>query len=198
MTTSGGCSGRLTCQFISTTTSRIGIEPTDAKVVRLECSQCYWWVDDEGLLNIAGKFEARSLFGGKFDRALYISFVPGVPSQGVGRDYKVNRNTVRAFVKYPPSMLRLKSTYGIMGVEHRDSGGLVGAFRANMLMQQASYLGGWGKSSPYLVFGTFSAVEDRVKGMSIRSKSEEEGFDRSSARAIKRRETFTSSRPVIK
>jgi len=193
-----GCSGRLTSHFVSKNTSTIMVEPTDAKVITLHCDQCYWWIDDQGEFKIAGKGEEFSLLGERYQRSFYISFAFDEPSQGIGKNYKANFETVRGLIRRSGSQYRFKSLYGIVGTENRSGERIAGAFRVNVSLQSSSLLGGWSKPSAYLIFGTFNAVHDPQAGARILEVTEADGFDRtdeSKPNAIRRLSPATS--PVL-
>lgn len=179
-----GCSGRLECSFVSTNITRISVNPTNAKAFPFKCSECYWWIDSDGMLNIAAKGVKSSLLGtifrgfGGFDSSFLFSMVLGEPSQGVGKDFRANWNTVRGLVNVGPNTTRVKSTYGITGIEHRDGGIIEGAYRINVVAQGPQFLGGWKSASSYLIFGTFRAIRSSERGSPIRVLAEKEGYDR--------------------
>lgn len=173
-----GCSGRMTCHFVTLNMKSIAVEPTDAKVTPMECTTCTWWVDDQGRLNVAGWFQNASLLDKRLDRTFYLSFVLGRPSKGVGKNYIANLSTARAYIKTPLNVYGLKSSYGIVGIEHRNGDTLVGAFRINARLYARRFLGGWTTGSPYLLFGTFQAVKDTGQGRTIREATEADTFER--------------------
>jgi len=173
-----GCTGRLECNFVSTNMTNIMVQPTDAAVIRLQCNECYWWVDEAGRLNVAGKFTQRSPFGKQFDRQFLISFVLGEPSKGVGKNYSCDQNTVRGQIKTAANMYRFKSVYGILGIEHRSPDVIIGSYRMNIALQSAKFLGGWGPPRPYLMFGKFEAGKNGKLGTPIRKLTEATGLKR--------------------
>lgn len=112
------------------------------------------------------------------DRRFLVSFVLGEPSQGVGKDYSVNRDTVSGYIKTPWNAYRFNSVYGIVGVEHRAEDRIVGAYRMHVALQPAKFLGGWGQPSPFLLYGTFDAKRNNRAGSAIRTITEENAFER--------------------
>jgi len=196
--TAVGCSGQMECNFISTHFRSISVEPTDAKVIPVTCTECYWWIDSSGLLNVAGKSEQKiGLLGQKVDRNFYISFVFGEPSQGVGKDFPVQLNTLRGVVKIAGNTSRFKSTYGIAGIENRKGDVIQGAYRTNTVLQSMDLLGEWHSPSSYLLFGTFRATKDPERGPLIRVAAEKEGFARGYDEKSGKRSDTVTTHPLV-
>ncbi len=174
-----GCSGNIECNFVTTNFNSINVEPTDAKVFRFKCDECFWWLDESGRLNIAGKGINKSLINSTLDREFYISFVLGSPSHGIGKNYKLNSQSIRGLIKMSGNMYRFRSVYGILGIENRKQDLIKGAYRANVRVCAARLLGGWSKSTPFLICGTLQAVPDKEnKGKQIRKITEQMGYSR--------------------
>jgi hypothetical protein len=174
-----GCTGSLQSSFVSTNMATIMVQPTDARTVQLNCAECYWWVDQDNHLNIAGKGIQKSLIHPRYDQEFYISFVLDEPSKGVGKNYQLNANTTRGFLKSGGNLFRFRGTYGIMGIENQKSSRLAGAYRTHISLNMSQIFGGWSSPVPFLVFGTLTAVPDaRNKGKTFLKKTEEEGYER--------------------
>ena len=174
-----GCSGNLQCFFVSANMSSIMVKPTDARSVKFEASQCYWWVDKDNHTNVAGQGIAKSILGPNFDREFYISFVLDTPSKGVGKNYQLTPTSVRGLIKIANNLYRFTSTYGILGSENYKKDQLRCAFRANSNLNGAQLFGGWSSNLPFLIYGNLVAVPDQnEKGKSIREKTEKEGTKR--------------------
>jgi len=186
-----GCGGRLDCSFVSMNMRSVGVDPTDARVVDIRCPQCWWWVDASGLLNVAAAFELHRPLKGKADRTFLISFLPGKPSRGVGKNYTITRNTVRACLQTPWTAFRLTSIHGIMAIDNKNDQTLEGAFRFTASGHTAKFLGGWTGPAPYLLFGTFRAVKDTGKGHALREETERAPFKRVHAASRPRTTTTT-------
>ncbi len=174
-----GCNGNIDCSFVTTNFNSISIKPTDAKAFRFRCSECYWWVDNSGRLNIAGQHIEKSLINSALDKEFYISFVLGSPSRGMGKDYKLNYQSVRGLIKMGGNIYRFRSTRGILGIENEGKELIRAAYRANVRIYVARLLGGWSKGTPFLIYGTLKAVSDKQgKGKQIRKITEDMGYSR--------------------
>lgn len=174
-----GCNGNVRCNFVSQNMSSIRVEPTDARSVKLTANECYWWVDDRGRLNLAARGIQKSLLGRNFDREFLMSFILTEPSQGVGKDYPLNTQSVRGYLKLNNNVYRFESIFGILGSENRPNNRLVASYRANIRIQGAKFFGGWSNPVPFLIFGTLEAIPDRRnKGRDILLQTEEDGFER--------------------
>jgi len=174
-----GCAGSLECNFVTTNLNSIRVEPTDAKTITIRCNECYWWVDDDGRLNIAGIGLSKSLINSMFDREFYISFVLDNPSKGVGKNYRLTHQSVRGLVKLGGTIYRFRSVYGILGSENRENNVIKAAYRVNIRMYVAKLLGGWSKAVTFIIYGSLEAVPDRAnKGKKIREKTEQAGYSR--------------------
>jgi len=174
-----GCTGNLHCSFLNNNMSDIAVEPTDARVVTLDCPECYWWVDEDGRLNVAGKKIEKSLINSRYDLEFYISFVLDKPSQGVGKNYQLRQNSIRGVVRSNGNLYRFEGTYGIFGSENRKPQDLVCAYRSGIGICTAKLFGGWSKPVPFFIYGTLRAVPDREnRGKDWRKLTEAEGYER--------------------
>jgi len=174
-----GCTGNLQSSFVSANMANIAVQPTDARIVQLNCSECYWWADQDNHLNIAGKGIQKSIIHSRYDQEFYISFTVDEPSQGVGKNYQLSANTTRGFLKSGGSLYRFRGTYGILGIENQKSCRLTGAYRTHISLNMAQIFGGWSTPVSFLIFGTLTAVPDaQNKGKSFLKKTEEEGYER--------------------
>lgn len=175
----GGCRGNLHCNFLSNVMSDIQVRPTDARTIRIDCQECYWWVDSDNRFNIAGKGVAKFPFNPLYDQEINVSFVLDAPSQGVGKNYTLYPNNVRGFIKSGGNLYRFRGAHGILGIENMTSGAVRGAYRSSIGLSQAKILGGWSQAAPYFIFGTFTAVPDRDhRGPGIRGRTEGDGYER--------------------
>jgi hypothetical protein len=135
-------------------------------------------------LNLSARGIQKSLLGRNFDREFLMSFILAEPSQGVGKDYPLNTQSVRGYLKLNNNIYRFESIFGILGSENRPSNHLVASYRANIRIQGAKFLGGWSNPVPFLIFGTLEAIPDRQnKGRDILSQTEEDGFERTMPKA---------------
>ncbi len=191
-----GCNGNLRCSFVNTGMNDIAVEPTDARVISMDCTECYWWVDDAGRLNIAGRGIVKSLINARYDREFYLSFVLDEPSKGMGKNFGLGANSGRGLIKSGGNIYRLQTTYGILGSENRKSDVIVAAYRTNISLHAAKFFGGWSKPHPFVIFGTLTAVPDRNNmGQEIRRRTEEEGFDRKLP-SLRKNPPLTTTQPT--
>jgi hypothetical protein len=153
-----GCGGNIHCTFVSQNMNSIRVEPTDTRPAQLDANECYWWVDDDGNLNIAGRSEQKSLFGKQYDREFVIWLVPGKPSQGVGKDYRLIHGKVKGYIRSGPNFHRFESTFGLIGIENRPHDRLIASYRSGLQIQSAKLFGGWSSSVLFYLFGTLEAI----------------------------------------
>jgi len=174
-----GCSGSATVQFVSLHQSEI--DPPPPTVFRLDAKECYWWLDDNGELNVALRCEMRNLLLGKYGRADFdMSFVLGSPPAGSGRNYPIRQYETRTVFVSALASQRWLSQNGIVGVTVRDDETLSGSFRIWMNpqteLQMMAFLPD--RQGPALCFGTFRAVKDESRGKAIRYRTESGGWAR--------------------
>jgi hypothetical protein len=173
-----GCGGTIRGHIVSQNMTNIRVEPTDAKSVRLDANECYWWVDEAGRVNIAGKGVKKSLLGGR-EQEFAISFTLGEPSQGVGKDYSLQRGKLLGYIKTHGNIYRFQNIYGILGSENRERDRIVAAYRCSVQLQGAGLLGGWSGPVLFLTYGTLKALPDSDgRGAAIQSEIVENYFDR--------------------
>jgi hypothetical protein len=174
-----GCNGNIRCSLVSEKMSSIRVEPTDARIVTLSADECYWWKDDKGRLNLAGRGVQKSLLGAAFDREFFISFVLAAPSRGMGKDFRLNHESVRGYIKLNNNIYRFESVAGILGSENRPGDRLIGSYRCHIRIQGTKLFGGWSNPVSFLIFGTLEAKPDQQnKGREILKQTEDDGFDR--------------------
>jgi hypothetical protein len=180
-----GCTGSATIQFVSLHHEEI--DPPTTKVWRFDASECYWWLDDAGELNVAMKCRQHNLLLGHWgDVELDLSFVLGEPPAGSGRNYPIRRRHTRSRFVSALQSQRLTSQAGIVGVIVEDGGAIRGSFRIWMMPQKQLRLFDFfpQQSGQLLCFGTFHAVEDAARGRAIRAHCEAEGWTRPARKPI--------------
>jgi len=196
-----GCTGHARSGFVSANMSDIAVEPTDARTIQLNCDECYWWIDQDNRLNIAGKGIIRSLLNKNYDQEYYISFVLDEPSRGVGKNFQINAHSVRGVIKSRGNIYRFQSTYGILGSENRNTDQIIAAYRTHLSLFGAKLFGGWSKAIPFVTFGTLRAVPDRDdKGKTIREKTEADGYERKFPKRVHTRRMIMpqATQPTVK
>jgi hypothetical protein len=174
-----GCSGSAIVQFVSLHPSEI--DPPHAAVWRLDAQQCYWWIDQNGELNVAMRCQRRDLLAGRFGRVdLDMSFVLGDSPAGSGRNYAIHQREMRSLFVSALQTQRLIAQQGIVGVTIRDDRTIRGSFRVwitpQVQLQVPLFLPQ--QSGPILCFGTFRAVEEAARGKEIRLRCEADGWSR--------------------
>jgi hypothetical protein len=127
----GGCAGSAELQFVSTNLA--AINPPPPIVYRYEPQQCYWWIDDDGSLNIAMQFDRVNLFSEIGRLRLQASLMFDAPPAGSGRDYVVGSRNLRGRFESPLAKARLISTSGVVSVS-KAGDRFRGSFR--ILLQQ--------------------------------------------------------------
>lgn len=174
-----GCTGSGRVNFVSL--NMTDIDPPPAKAWQFDATECYWWLDDLGDLNIALRSVRDAALLGKLGRVeLYVSFVLDTPPAGSGRNYPIRQREVRAVALNAMQTHRFTSFAGIAGVSTRPDQRYRGSFRVWMhAHSELSMLNVMpNRPSPLLCFGTFEAVHDPARGRALRERSESSGFAR--------------------
>jgi len=96
-----------------------------------------------------------------------MSLVLGPPPQGDGRNYRVDRNTLRAIHNAGFLHTRSASLSGLATVWDYNGKSLRGRFRINVLRQNYFVLTGWRPEVQLLLVGEFTSVADRAQGEAI-------------------------------
>lgn len=174
-----GCTGSGRVNFVSLNMTEI--DPPPAKAWQFDATECYWWLDDQGDLNVALRSVRDAALLGKLGRVeLCLSFVLDAPPAGSGRNYPIRQREVRAVALNAMQSHRFTSFAGIAGVTTQPNKGLHGSFR--VWMHAHSELSMFNvmpnRPSPLLCFGTFEAVHDPVRGRALRERTESSGFAR--------------------
>ena len=178
-----GCGGSIRGHIVSQNMTNIRVEPTDAKSVRLDANQCYWWLDKAGRINIAGKGTKKSLLTRK-EQEFAISFVLEEPSQGIGRDYSLRQGKVRGYIRTHGNVYRFQNIYGILGSENRNHDRIAAAYRCSVQLQGIQLLGGWSGPVLFLTYGSLEAMPDRNgRGTAIQTEIMENYFAPSSSQS---------------
>lgn len=173
-----GCNGSATINFVSV--DFFAIDPPPTQVYRFDPQQCFHWVDEGGLLNIAMQFENISLAGPLGKVVLQVSFVLDTPPAGNGRDYSLQPVSVRGRLRAAAEDHRFVCHLGILSVTRRPGGHLCGSFRMSLQHMPGVSVFGILPQRPgsFLVFGTFDAVADSALGRAIRESTESANWQR--------------------
>ncbi|QDV91396.1 hypothetical protein RAS2_24940 [Phycisphaerae bacterium RAS2] len=178
-TLTAGCSGSGRVNFVSL--NMTDIDPPPAKAWQFDAAECYWWLDDQGDLNIALRSVRDAGLLGKLGRVeLCISFVLDGPPAGSGRNYPIRQREVRAVALNAMQTHRFTSFAGIAGVSTLPNQRYRGSFRAWMHAHSEMSMFNVmpNRPSPLLCFGNFEAVYDPARGRALRERSESSGFAR--------------------
>ncbi len=178
----GGCGGSATVQLIPLNTRTMA--PDTPLEYRFKINSCVWWVDDDDRINMAFRFDKLSPLGNLTRDALEISLVLDEMPAGTGREYRVNRHTVRGLWHRSALHLRLRSLTGIVVLDVMPNERLTGQFRFNCSARKFEVLTGWRRQSAVLVQGSFTAVHDPLTGPAVRERTEA-GQPRSAHRATR-------------
>ena len=173
-----GCTGRADLQFVSTNLT--AINPPPPIVYHYEPRHCFWWLDDDGSMNIAMEFENMSLFSRLGRLRMQVSLTFENPPAGEARDYAIGPRTVRGRFETAMTQARLISSAGVISISKAPDGNFRGSFRT--LLQQFPGVSLFSlapqKPGSYLMFGTFDAVHDAARGRKIREDTESDGWAR--------------------
>lgn len=167
-----GCTGHARITLIPLSSS--AIEPDGPLEIRLNPQECYWWVDDDGKLNLAMAYHNLSLLGNYTRDALELSLILGEPASRPERRYSVDRKTARGVWHRGAFHLRLRSRRGAVALRLRDDNILVGRFRLFCMSQSFGVLTGWNSRAQVLVQGQFTAFHDEHHGKPIFERIEKE------------------------
>ncbi len=179
-----GCWGSAKIQFVSLHPTEI--DPPSASVVRYDANKAYWWIDDEGQLNLAFRCIKHKLWLGRMGRVeLLMSLVPGPPPAGSGRVYTIRHRETRTVLHGAADYQRCHSYNGVMDVLVDDERHVRGSFRIWMRPNEQFYLFSFvpRTTGALLCFGDYRAVHDPQRGRAIREICEAEGGRRPPLRA---------------
>lgn len=174
-----GCSGSAEIRMTSLSAS--AIDPPLTEVTSFSASECYWWLDGVGDMNIAIRGTKQNLLLGKLGKqSLIISFALDEPPAGSGRNYTVRSRESRTVLASPLMTQRLASYAGIVSTLVDDGETIHGSFRIlTKLRDDPGLLSFLPRSQgSVLVFGTYKAVRNAERGLAIRRESEMYGWGR--------------------
>jgi hypothetical protein len=174
-----GCSGQASMEFVSLNMSEI--DPPPVKAWSFKASECYWWLEESGELNIAMRLRESNLLLGKIGNVdLAISFVFDSAPAGRARNYNITPRDVRSLYVSPLATQRWYASGGIVGVTIGRDGVLRGSYRLWMapLMNTGLFSFMPVRPGSVLCFGTFEALRDEKRGTPIRAFSESNGYAR--------------------
>jgi len=196
-----GCSGQATISAVPF--MRTDFAPTEQAVETIAANEAYYWLDDDGMLNIALRRYVPSVWDSAFDEIWVMSLkLEGLPA-GSERLYRLGSQSVRQASSHGGLHYRSASLMGVAVAEAPCDGRLEGRLHAVVRRQQFSVLTGWTPDifrAPMVVMtGTFEAVHNSATGREIRERATADGFGRIE---VRRRRRITSrpsvtSRPAV-
>lgn len=174
-----GCAGSAEFNLVSLNMN--AIDPPPPKVWTYDAQECYWWTDESGDLNIAMHCTRRNaLLGklGKFD--FYFSFVLLDPPAGSGRDYSIRVRETRCLGVAALQSFRLTSYAGIVDALTGKDSTYSGSFRIGMSVVTELSMFNLMPQKPgnVLLYGTYKAIQDPIRGKKIRDITEEGAWKR--------------------
>jgi len=156
------------------------LEPADVLSESATLALCYYWIDDDGRLCLA--MRGWGLGGSRFGRSSKeASLVLGPPAAGVGRNYRVDRETFRMIEHDPPKHERWASLSGIVALWRIDDTHVAGRFRIYAKYQRFHIAMGWYGNHRSVIVGEFQAVLDAARGGEILRDTEADGMERGEA-----------------
>ncbi len=171
-----GCAGHGSVYLIPLNTKRL--RTTEQLVYHVTPRYCYYWIDGNRLCIAMSDFQ-WSLLGEMHEREFALSFVlDGLPAGGA-RTYRANRRTMRLRSRDGLSNTRSASLSGLLTVWDFKKKRLHGRFRLYARRQSYFVLSGWGGTTPALVVGEFTAIENREAGEAILAQTEQGALERS-------------------
>ena len=172
----GGCASAGAVNISELNFKRIPAQgPLTAHVV---VEQCAWRIDEERIC-VGLRYRRPGLFGEsgreQFDFSLVL---PGIPAARA-RDYRLDAQSVRCYLRRGASHARFASIYGIVGIWRESGEVLHGKFRLIAGQQVFHVLTGWSSVGQVYMEGEFRARRDPRLTEDILLGSEEDGMDRS-------------------
>ncbi len=143
------------------------IDPPPARFSRLEMNRCCWWQDQAGNLWVALEQDRPPWLGSPWNMRFQLALALGPPPAGRSRDYLLSRQELRGLARFGPAQARYSSLAGIAAVYRQPQDRLRGSLRLRVVREIQQPLGNWGRSTPYLMMGTFEAVHDQLAGQRI-------------------------------
>ncbi|HRX84609.1 MAG TPA: hypothetical protein P5572_06265 [Phycisphaerae bacterium] len=145
-------------------------------VERITLDDCYWWQTQEGLAVAAARGPVRAT--GSPRKRVDLSFVfTGLPA-GQSRNYLLNTESLRAYVRQGSTHRRYRSASGIAAVWLEPGGELRVKFRVLARRETFHILTGWSPAGETMLLGELQARHDGVTAQAILQRSEADGMNR--------------------
>ena len=175
-----GCAG--SARIYSVPFVRTDFPPQERPVNTVEASEAYYWLGEDGELNIALRQHSSPLFGLGFESEWTMSLVLEAMPAGSQRLYTLDRQSVRTLQVAGPIRQRGASLMGVAVIHAERGRSIEGRFHANVRQQNFAFLAGWSpdiRLAPVMVLaGTFHAGHDPERGRAIRERTESDDFGR--------------------
>lgn len=166
---------------------RSDFQPGEPPISAVAVPEAYYWTGDDGTLNVALRYQARSLLGHAFDTEWLMSIVLDAPPAGSAKLYPLTSRDIRMVQSHGGDHRRARSVRGVVVIEAPKEGQLNGQFHAWVRQQRFGVLTGWAppiNRAPMLIMaGRFQAVAHAERGREILTRTEADGFDRPPAGA---------------
>jgi hypothetical protein len=157
---------------------RKDLPPGQPLIQTIPVSEAYYWVDEDGTLKIALKYQRESLLSDLLEVTSRTSLVlDGLPA-GREKLYKLRRNDLMWTLSGGGSHQRLRSLKGVAVIEGSKRDRIEGRLHATIHQQKFTVLSGWKSSGLLTVVGDFAAVRNKAKGTEIFDAVESEDFNR--------------------
>lgn len=156
----------------------VAIDPPAPRVSRVGLDHCYWWMDEEGRVQIAMERDQSWVLGPThvehfvFQMALTLE----KPPAGKSRNYLLSKRQMNGAARFGPAHSRFVSAAGIVALYREPGDHMRGSFRIRVARQGLQLLGGWSPVSRHLMMGTFIAKHDEERGQRIVAQVAENGW----------------------
>ncbi len=172
-----GCSGSAHIHLIPAEHKKISTERP--LITPYDVGRCHYWVNQGQELCVAFSEENLAAEGTPGRRSFDMSLVLGPVPAGWGRNYAVDRRTMRAIIHEGAEHHRYASLYGIVAVWFdQDEKLLQGRFRIWAKRQDFQVWRGWSGDLRVLLVGEFEARPDALRGVQVWKRTEVGGLKR--------------------
>jgi hypothetical protein len=180
LATAFGCAPHADIEFIDLNFKRI--DAAGPLINHISASDCCWWIDGNHLM-VTLHHDTGPLAGQLARERFDLSFVlDGLPANRA-RDYRLDRESLRAVYGKGAAHSRFASLRGITAVWWGANGTLRGRFRLIAKKQIFHVLTDWTDVGQVIMVGDFRCRRDRAGGRPVLERSEKNGMARRPARS---------------
>lgn len=172
-----GCAGCARNEIALVDTDVRTLPDAGALVERIALDRCVWWQAGDSLVVTAQRGPVRP--AGSARQRVDLSFVFGGLPAEQSREYQLNSDSLRAYVRQGPTHHRFRSAAGIAAVWLLPGGELRVRFRVVARRENFHILTGWSTVGETLLLGEWVAHHDEAGGVSVLQRSEADGMTRS-------------------